>query len=50
MSIKTGAKVKFFFHYNMITYVENSIIYTQRGFPGGAYGKDTPANARNAET
>ena len=30
MSIKTGAKVKFFFHYNMITYVENSIIYTQR--------------------
>ena len=49
MNIKTGAKVKFFFHYNMITYVENSIIYTQRGFPGGADSKDTPSNARNAE-
>ena len=44
-------KVKLFlFADDMITYVENSIIYTQRGFPGGAYGKDTPANARNAET
>ena len=48
LALKTGAKIKFIFHSNIITCVENSMRYTQRGFPGGADGKDPCANARHA--